>query len=427
MRRRSPRVAETARLLAFLPVVRKAVTGDVVGMMFSSWVCGRAGVRAVSQSAERGWLPVAFAVAAVAWGANQFSPLLLVYRDELGLSASTVQATFGLYALGLVPGLLLGGPASDVRGRRPIVLAALAASVLASGLLLVGGQGVGWLFAGRLIAGIASGAAFSAGAAWIKERSDRDGPRRATVAMTAGFAAGPLVAGLVAQWAPARTVVPYLPHLALTLAATVSVLATRGSTRAPGGARRTGGAWREPRFRRVIAPLAPWVFGAAAIPLAYLPGLVSDRLGGNVLVFGAVIATLTALAGIAVQPLAAQLSARGPRRLLAGSLGIVVAGMLIAAMAAATTQPILVVGAALVLGAGYGCCQVCGLGEVQRLASPDRLAGMTAAYQCLSYLGFALPFVLAAVASTVSPPAGLLVLATLAALTLLATFTEEPT
>jgi predicted MFS family arabinose efflux permease len=382
---------------------------------------GRAAARAVPRSTDWGWLPVAFAVGAVAWGANQFAPLLLVYRDELGLSAATSQATFGLYALGLVPGLLLGGPVSDVRGRRPVLLAALAASILASGLLLVGGRGVGWLFVGRLVAGVASGAAFSAGAAWIKERSDRDGPRRATVAMTAGFAAGPLVAGLLAQWAPARTVVPYLPHLALALAAAVAVLASPGSTAAPGGARRSGGAWREPRFRRVIAPLAPWVFGAAAIPLAYLPGLVGDRLGGSVLLFGAVIAMLTALAGIAAQPLAARLTGAGPRQLLGGSLGIVVAGMVIAAVAAATTQPAVVLVAALVLGAGYGCCQVCGLGEVQRLAPRDRLAGITAAYQCLSYLGFALPFLLAAVSGSVSPAAGLLVLAGLAGLTLCAT------
>src|SRR3954468_6814718 len=140
------------------------------------------------------WVRVAIAVGAVAWGANQFVPLLLVYRDALGISSATAEATFGLYAFGLVPGLLLGGPFSDRHGRRVVLVAALVASVLASGLLLVGGQGVMWVFAGRLVAGIASGTAFSAGAAWLKELSpDGTGARRATVAMTAGFAASPLV------------------------------------------------------------------------------------------------------------------------------------------------------------------------------------------------------------------------------------------
>jgi MFS family permease len=56
--------------------------------------------------------------------------------------------------------------------------------------------GIGWLFAGRLVAGAASGAAFSSGAAWIKELSGTgSGARRVTVAMTAGFGLGPLLAG----------------------------------------------------------------------------------------------------------------------------------------------------------------------------------------------------------------------------------------
>jgi len=34
----------------------------------------------------RPWQRVVIAMFAVAWGANQFSPMLVVYRDELGLS-----------------------------------------------------------------------------------------------------------------------------------------------------------------------------------------------------------------------------------------------------------------------------------------------------------------------------------------------------
>jgi predicted MFS family arabinose efflux permease len=368
------------------------------------------------------WLRVALAVGAVAWGANQFVPLLLVYRDDLGISAATAQATFGLYAAGLAPGLLVGGPFSDRHGRRAVLTAALVASVSASALLLVGGHGVGWLFAGRLVAGVASGAAFSAGSAWIKELSPpAAGARRATVAMTAGFAASPLAAGVLAQWMPARTLVPYVPHLVLATVA-IPLIARQSDTAvrtAPSGERTA--VLHDPRFRRVVAPLAPWVFGSAAIPLAYLPALVLHRLGGRALIFAAVVATLTALAGIAVQSLARRLD-RGDRpTLLAGALGTVTVGLLVAAAAAAATSLPLIVLAALVLGAGYGCCQVCGLLEVQRLAPPGQLAGMTAAYQALSYTGFALPFLLAAVAGVVAPQTGLVALAGAAALTLLVT------
>lgn len=119
-----------------------------------------------SSADDRGhaWLRAAVAVAAIGWEANQFAPLLVMHQARSGLSAATIQATFGLYALGLIPGLLLGGPASDHHGRRRMMLQALIISAFADLLLIAGGFASGWLFAGRLISGIASGAAFSSGA-----------------------------------------------------------------------------------------------------------------------------------------------------------------------------------------------------------------------------------------------------------------------
>ncbi|OLT06993.1 MFS transporter [Pseudonocardia sp. CNS-004] len=378
------------------------------------------------------WWGAGLAVAAVGWGAQQFAPLLLMYRAELGVDAATVQAVFAMYVVGLVPGLMLGGPVSDRYGRRPVVLTALAASVAASALLLAGGSGVAWLFAGRLVAGFASGAGFSAGAAWVRELSagavdgGERGPRRATVAMTAGFGLGPLVAGVLAQWAPSRTVLPYLPHLLLAVAALPLVLRTP-ETRPPDAG---GGLVRIPdmssrRFRTVVAPLAPWVFGVVAVGIAYLPGLVERRLGGYVLLFCTLVTLLGAAAGIAVLPVARRVARGGGGRLLTTALAIVIGGLLVAALAAATTDPLLALAASAVLGAGYGCCQVCGLTEVQRIADPGNLAGLTAAYQAISYLGLAAAVPLAAVDRVVPPTVLLLGLAALAALTLVLTSRSE--
>ncbi|GLY72763.1 MFS transporter [Actinoallomurus iriomotensis] len=375
----------------------------------------------------RVWWPAGLAVVAAGWGAQQFTPLLLMYQGRLHLTATTVRAAFGLYVAGLIPGLLLGGPVSDRFGRRGVMAPVLALSVLATSLLMLGGGAVGWLFAGRLLTGVAGGAAFSSGAAWIKELSAlgpsgdaAHAPRRLTVTMSAGFGLGPLTAGVLAQWAPAPTVLPYAPHLVLTVAALAAVLrAPETRLGAPGGMLRALRLpeLREPRFRGVVAPLAPWVFGSASVALAYLPGVVRPRLGGYELVFSALVILLTAFAGIFAQPLARRMDG-APVRLVATSLTLVVAGLLVAALAAAVVRPWLVVVAALVLGAGYGCCQVCGLTEVQRLARPEHLAGLTAAYQAVSYVGLVLPFPLAAAGRLASPGVLLLVVAGLAAVTL---------
>ena len=50
------------------------------------------------------------------WGSNQFTPMLLVYSHSLGLSTGTLEALFGAYAVGLIPGLLIAGPLSDAEG-----------------------------------------------------------------------------------------------------------------------------------------------------------------------------------------------------------------------------------------------------------------------------------------------------------------------
>jgi MFS family permease len=368
---------------------------------------------AVLVASRLDWLRVGVAVAAVGWGANQFAPMLLVYRARMGLSDAVLQATFGFYALGLIPGLLLFGRLSDQFGRRRIVARALLASMAASAVLIVASEASGLLFVGRFIAGLASGAAFSSGAAWIKELSPSGGPRRVTVTMTAGFAAGPLVAGLLAQWAPWPTVVPYFAHLVLLA---VAIPLVTGVPESPAGrpTRLSLADLRSRRFLFVVLPLAPWVFGSAAIALAYLPGLVTNSLA-----FTAVITMLTALAGIVVQPLARRIGATG---LIAGALGVVAVGIGVAALAADRDSRVLVVVAVLVLGAGYGLCQVCGLQEITRLAPPGALAGLTAIYQAVSYLGFALPFILAALARYFSPATLLIAVAGLAIATLVGAF-----
>lgn len=396
---------------------------------------GTARVISVSRrpASHRAWWPAGLAVVAAGWGAQQFTPLLLMYQARLHLSATTVQAVFGLYVAGLIPGLLLGGPVSDRFGRRRVMAPVLGLSVVATALLVLGGGSVGPLYAGRLLTGVAGGAAFSAGAAWIKELSALGpsggaghAPRRLTVAMSAGFGLGPLVAGVLAQWAPAPAALPYVPHLALAAAALVAVLRaaeTRPGDRSPASRGLSGPRGprlpelRERRFRLVVVPLAPWVFGSASVALAYLPEVVRPRLGGHALVFSAVVILLTAFAGILAQPPARRMDGASVR-LLATSLSLVVGGLLVAALAAAVVRPSLVVVAALVLGAGYGCCQVYGLSEVQRMARPEHLAGLTAAYQAVSYIGLALPFPLAAAGRLASPGVLLLVVAGLAALTL---------
>lgn len=209
---------------------------------------------------------------------------------------------FGFYALGLIPGLLLAGPLSDARGRRRVVIAAAGLSLLASAALVAGADRVALLFLGRLMAGVSSGAVFAAGTGWLREISvaplgtaTRNGAaRRAAIAMTAGFALGPLVGGVLAQWAPASRTLPYLPRIAFTAVVLLALLnvpeTVSGTRRHP--IRLSVPAVRSPRFRGVVAPMAPWVFAAPAIAFALLPSVVGAQHAADGIAVTAAITSL---------------------------------------------------------------------------------------------------------------------------------------
>jgi hypothetical protein len=352
------------------------------------------------------WILVALVLLGTGWGSNQFSPMLLVYHQELGLSTGTLEAMFGFYALGLIPGLLLAGPLSDARGRRTVVVPAAALSLLASVALLSAGHTLALLFLGRLLVGVSAGAVFGAGTAWLRELSrppfgDADhhtAARRAAIAMTAGFAFGPLVAGLLAQWAPSPRLVPYLPHVVLM---TIVLIALRGAaeTVAADGERSLRLAppgLDSVRFRKVVAPMAPWVFAAPVIAFALLPSVVGADHASDGIALTAAITTLCAFTGVLIQPLGRRLDERAAgNRAASTGLLVLAAGLGLGALTAYYQSTLLLVPCSIMLGSAYGLCLVAGLVEIQRLADERSLAGLTAAFYTLTYLGFAAPYLLA--------------------------------
>jgi MFS family permease len=392
----------------------------------------------------RAWRPVGAAMFACGWGGNQFTPLLVMYRDA-GYSVLTVDTLLGAYVIGLVPGLLLSGGLSDRFGRRPVMLAGSVLSLLASALLALGERGPGWLAAGRFITGVAVAVAMAVGSTWVKELSDLEpdpaadrGTGRAALCLTLGLGVGPGVAGVLAQWGPMPMVLPYLVHVLLVLAVLPLVrrspetvpLVRRGSggvrvlRRSPGNVRLAGvdredrpgrlGVVRHPRFRRVIVPMAPWVFGSAGVAYAIMPQLVGDRVGHWGLAYSTLLTVCTLAAGTVVQPLARRLDRTTSARGVVVGMVVMSVGLAASAVAAALRSPLCALVAAVVLGGAYGIAVLSGLLELQRLAPPEELAGLIGVYYALAYLGFLVPSLLAVLSVVVSYPVLLVGLAAVA-------------
>ncbi len=364
----------------------------------------------VARRSPYAWMRIAFAMFAVGWGANQFSPMLIVYRHELRLTAGEVAGLFLVYALTLIPGLLIGGPASDRFGRRLVVWPFVALSPLATLLLVLGPRSLAMIAVGRALAGLCSGVVFGAATAWVQEVSPDEGlsVRRSALALTAGFGLGPVVAAGLAQWVSDPLVVPYLPHLVIgTAAAAVLAGAPEGAaSRSPARVRPGATARRWPpaavrtrRFWLAVAPGSPLVFGSVALAIVVLPEEVTSArtLSAG---FAGLMTVVSFAAGVAVQPFARRL-----HDMLAGvtaGLACAAAGCAVGIAAVASADRVVAGVAAVFLGLAYGLCLVSGLRQAEHMAGPDERGAVIACYYAVAYLGFAVPYLAAGLGALAS-------------------------
>lgn len=371
------------------------------------------------------WLRIAPAVFLLAWGGNHFTPLLHVYETVSHYASWQANLLLGMYVFGLIPGLLIAAVLSDRHGRRPVFLAGLLASIVASAILAAGVSSFVLLCLGRVLAGVGVGVAMSVGTSWIKELSSAPfehgaarvaGARRSSLTLTVGFAVGAGVTGLLAQFAPGPEVVPYLVHGVLGLVA-LPLVAGAPETRAE-QSETTQPWWQDlrvpaaghRRFTHVILPAAPWVFGAAGVAYAIIPAGVGSNLGGAATLYATGLTVLTLGTGALVQTVTPRLDTLTRGHALQIGMVAMVVGMGVAVIATRMASPVLGLLVAVLLGAAYGTVIVAGLVRVQRMAGPDDLAGLTGVYYALSYLGFLLPAILAAALPVLTYPASLSIL-----------------
>ncbi len=363
-----------------------------------------------------------FTLFAVAAGTNVPTPLLLVYQERLDLSAEVLTALFGCYAAGLVPALFLAGPLSDRLGRRRVALPGVVLAGLASLAFAAAGGSLALLFTARFLQGVVSGVVFSVASAWVAELSAASGEgaggRRAAVAMTAGFSLGPLTSGLLGQFAPAPTVLPYLLHtvlVALGLALAVRVPET--VVPRPGRRRGDGGP-AVPLLPpgslglavTVLAPVAICVYAFPSSVISAVPLLGELPAGG--VAFTGVLAGVTLGAGTLVAGLQRRLGSW--TAVTGAALGAV--GYATAALFVATGDWPWLLAAAPLLGSGGGLCLAAGLTVTGRLAAPTRRGELTSVFLACAYLGFAVPFLMATAARSAPAWVPLGVAAALAAL-----------
>ncbi|OFQ91304.1 MFS transporter [Corynebacterium sp. HMSC056E09] len=343
------------------------------------------------------WFRVALGMFLVACGANLFAPMVVVYQTTTSLGVLQTTFLFGIYALGIMVALFIGGPLSDSLGRRAIMRPAVLTTTAGSLVFLTGAGGAFLpLLIGRLCAGAAVGLAMSSGAAWIKELSTHlsVGAKRSSIALSAGFASAPGVAGIAAEFLPWPTVVPYLLHIGLALIVVPLVWTVPEQQSAQSASRRRSfvpTSLITPHYLPVVA-YAPWVFGSATTAFVFLPAQLSEHLRHPVLVAG-LCALLTMGSGVVIQQLAGRIRVTSFHGMALAAVGMALCLAVLAAAHHGWAVFLLLI-AAIIMGSSYGIGMLSGLAETQAIADAEELGAATGVFYSLTYLGFFAPFIL---------------------------------
>ena len=340
---------------------------------------------------------------ATGWVANHFVALMPLISARQHLSTATIDETFGIYALGLLPGLLIGGRASDALGRQAVALAGSATTVVGTLAMLVSQQ-ADVLLVGRFIVGVGVGLAMTSGTAWASDLKGSAGAATAGAVMIAGFAIGPFAAGLIAAAGQPGIQVSFAVATAIVVAAMVVTIVAVQRTDVTAPAAADDSEWSTPsrqgsaRALSWALPLAPWVFASATLGFVAIPARVHTGLAAPM---AAGIATLLVNGSSGVIQVIARAGNWGPR---AGTAGAVLAalGYALTALAPPTMTVALSLPLLLVLGCASGLSLREGLIDLEAAAPQHVRGALTGMFYALTYIGFGLPLLLTTVESDVS-------------------------
>ncbi|MEV6756880.1 MFS transporter [Streptomyces sp. NPDC051214] len=345
-----------------------------------------------------GYLRAAGAFAVCMAGTTLPTPLYGLYQDELGFSELIVTVVFAVYAFGVIGVLLLAGNVSDTVGRRPVLLCGLGLAALSAVCFLLEG-GLPLLYLGRLLSGLSAGLFTGAATAYVMECAPPGKEGRAAFASTAanmgGLGCGPLLAGLLAQYAPMPLSLPFVVHLVLVGLAFAMIWSLAETVRAPKALHtaRPQGPSLPPEVRKVFVPaaLAAFVgFSLLGVFTSVSPAFLTHTLDVTNLALVGLIVFLAFFASTIGQLLVSRL---GVARALPLGCLLLIAGLGLLAGALAWEKLPLVVLSALVGGAGQGLALRAAVAGVAAAAPEAHRAGVISSLFVVAYTGISIPVI----------------------------------
>jgi predicted MFS family arabinose efflux permease len=365
----------------------------------------------IRSSRSTALLAVAFAV--IMLGTTLPTPLYPAYEQRFGFGQLTVTVVFATYAVGVLIALLAFGRASDTLGRRPMLAAAIAVSALSAVTFLVVGSlpgsgsldgggslyggGEALLLVGRALSGLSAGMVTGTATAALADAAPPGRQLRASlvaaVANIGGLGLGPLVSGVLAQYASDPLQVVYAVHLGLLVLAAGAVAMVPDTVAATRPRRLRMQRLRVPPEARGVLVKAGTAgfagFAVLGLFTAVSPAFLAllgrhSPLGTGLVVFSVFAASAGG------QLASARLALR--TSLLTGIVALVVGIVAVGISLGASSLPLLV-GGGIVAGVGQGLSFRSALAAVTGASPAHQRGEVASSFFAICYVGISLPVV----------------------------------
>jgi MFS family permease len=342
---------------------------------------------------------VATMLAVMFVGAILPTPLYPLFREAFGFSPVTLTLVYAVYVLGNLVALLLFGRLADQIGRRNTSLSAIGFGI-ASTIVFAAAAGTAWLFVARALSGFSTGLAAGAATAWIAETyADRGTGAAARIAAAANFfgcAAGPLIGGVLAQFAAAPLQLPFFVYLALLC--TVAVI-TLFAPETVAKRKRLSEASLKPRLgvpqQIRLQFVSPAVTGFATFALigfysALIPSLLRDSLHQSApVIAGGIVFELFLVAAITIL-ISGRLTSQ---RATLTTLALLPPSLWLLVLAGITQSLPLVLLSAAAGGIAGGLGYRGSLEVINRIAPADRRSEVVSSYLIALFAGNSVPVI----------------------------------
>lgn len=360
--------------------------------------------RSTGDDTQRWAYPLLLVLSGVALGVSGLpAPLYGMYEANWHLSPLATTIIFAVYAIAALGAVLVSGRISDVVGRKPVLIAALAALVIGLGVFLVA-DNMALLLLARAIHGAAVGSIVVAGAAALLDLRPHHGVRSGQlsgVSFNIGMTVAILGSALLAQYAPHPLRTPYAVVAVLCLIVGAGLLAlrephiarTRGRIRVAKPAvpqEIRGDFWFS-----ALGAMASW--SVLGVLLSLYPSLAARQTHIDNLVFGGAVVGTTAFAAALAQLASTRVPAR--RAAIVGDIGMALSLLLTIPVLLSHKWPLVFVAAAL-LGATFGLGFGGSLRHLSDVVPAGRRGETMSAFYLAAYTAMAVPTLLAGWAAT---------------------------